>query len=102
MLPPLPDDPLLASYLRVRPQLLQAARYYNQKAEKAPTLVIDNISHLAKKAPTLLELLQDLAKHTADTSELHMTFVASEGSAPRFLAGTSLLFSRLCNTTLSC
>jgi len=88
------------------PVLLKAAAKFKQddrdKANKEdkenkthkgrpPVLVIDNINRLAVKAPQLLEELQDFAKDHADTSDIIVVFVSSEGIAPRFLQGNCTL-----------
>lgn len=71
----------------MKPALLKAGIDFTREKGRPPVLVIDNVNRLAVKAPEVLEILQDFAKDHADASDLIVVFVASEGSAPRFLQG---------------
>ena len=68
-------------------ELLDTFRHYaeefRQKNQGQPAvLVIDNINYLANKKPEFLEMLQDIAKNSADRREFTIVFVCSVGRAP--------------------
>ena len=55
-------------------------------------IVIDNINRLAKKAPEILEILQEGAKDAVGSGLFTAVFVTSDGSAPNQMIG-NLYFS---------
>ena len=50
-------------------------------------IVIDNINRLAKKAPEILEILQEGAKDAVGSGLFTAVFVTSDGSAPSQMRG---------------
>ena len=63
------------------------ADWYRKKHGKAPVLVVDNINRLAKKAPEVLETLQEGAKDAVGSGLFKAVFVTSDGSAPTQMQG---------------
>jgi len=66
-----------------------AARHYAAKHNKPAILFVDNLTILAKNDAHTFERLIRFAKTEADTKNLVVNFVASEGHTPRQLAELS-------------
>lgn len=69
--------------------MLDAAAAFKKTHGRPPILIIDDINRLAQRHPKELEVLQDDAKDWADTKQLIIVFVSSEGNGPRLLQGRS-------------
>ncbi len=67
--------------------ITQAAHLYKKKHAKAPVLVVDNLTVLAKQDKAAFSKVVSFAKKEADLGELLVVFVASEGHTPRQLLG---------------
>lgn len=64
---------------------------YAKEKKRAAVLVIDDLNVLAAKDPRKLEDFQDTAKVFADSGNLRIVFVTSDGKAPRIMTGRAFI-----------
>ncbi|CAG8651392.1 6276_t:CDS:2, partial [Ambispora gerdemannii] len=61
----------------------RASEVYKEKHGKPPVIIYDNVSQLIPENSKILDMLQDMAKRSADYRTYIAVFVSSEGSVPR-------------------
>ena len=75
----------------IREKLIEVAFSYRQKHGQPAVLVIDGADIIAKKDSEFFADLQDFAKVSADSGNLRVVFVSSDGTAVDFLQSHSAI-----------
>ena len=86
--PDLDKEPL-ATFEQLISPLTAAAATFKARHGRPAVLVIDGADFLAQQCPTFLGNLQDFAKISADSTNLRVVFVSSDGAALPLLTARS-------------
>ena len=75
----------------IREKLTEVALRYRQKHGQPAVLVIDGADIIVKQNQPFFSVLQDFAKASADSGDLRVVFVSSDGTAVDFLQSRSAI-----------